>query len=206
MIRIRKTRTTVAVAAAMSAALFLGACSSGSDTKNSAGAETTSPATTSAATMAPSVAPTTAPSTQTVVGVAASNPEFSTLVAAVKAAGLADTLSGAGPVTVFAPTNAAFEKLPAGTVDSLLKPENKDKLAGILTYHVVPGKVMAADVKPGAVKTVNGASFTIGVQGNDVVITDAQGNTSKVVQTDIPASNGVIHVIDTVLLPPASAN
>lgn len=211
MIRIRKTRTTVAVAAAMSAALLLGACSSGSGTNDSASAETTppataSPATTSPATMAPSVAPTTAPSTQTVVGVAASNPEFSTLVAAVKAAGLADTLSGAGPFTVFAPTNAAFAKLPAGTVDSLLKPESKDKLAGILTYHVVPGKVMAADAKPGAVKTVNGESFTIGVQGSDVVITDGQGNASKVVQTDIPASNGVIHVIDTVLLPPASVN
>jgi uncharacterized surface protein with fasciclin (FAS1) repeats len=155
--------------------------------------------------MAPSAASTSAPSTQTVVGVAASNPQFSTLVAAVNAAGLADTLSGPGPFTVFAPTDAAFAQLPAGTVDSLLKPENKDKLAGILTYHVVPGKVMAADVKPGAVQTVNGASFTIGVQGNDVVITDGQGNTSKVVQTDIPASNGVIHVIDTVLLPPSES-
>ena len=201
MIRIRTTRTTIALAAAVSAALLLGACSSGGGTKDSAGADPTSPPT-----MAQTSPSTAAPATQTVVGVAASNPQFSTLVAAVKAAGLVDTLSGAGPFTVFAPTNDAFAKLPAGTVDSLLKPENKAKLAGILTYHVVPGKVMAADVKPGAVKTVNGASFTIALEGNDVVITDGQGNKSKVVQTDIPASNGVIHVIDTVLLPPASGN
>jgi len=198
MIRIRKTRTTVGVAAAVSAALLLGACSSSGS--SDAAADTKSPAT-----MAPAPA-TTAPASQTVVGVAASNPEFSTLVGAVKAAGLADTLSGAGPFTVFAPTNDAFAKLPAGTVASLLKPDNKDKLAGILTYHVVAGKVMAADVKPGAVKTVNGASFTIATEGNDVVITDGQGNKSKVVKTDVPASNGVIHVIDTVLLPPSSGN
>jgi uncharacterized surface protein with fasciclin (FAS1) repeats len=190
MIRIRKTGTTLAVTAAVSAALLLGACSSSSGTTDSAGANPTSPAT-----MAPSET-TTALATQTVVGVASSNPQFSTLVSAVKAAGLAGTLSGAGPFTVFAPTNAAFAKLPAGTVNSLLKPANKAKLAGILTYHVVPGKVMAADVKPGAVKTVNGAPFTIGLDGNDVVITDGQGNTS----------NGVIHVIDTVLLPPSSGN
>ena len=201
MIRTPKTRTTMLVAAAASAALLLGACSSSSDSSGSAGADPTSPAT-----MAPSSPATTAPMSQTVVDVAAANPQFSTLVSAVKAAGLADTLSGAGPFTVFAPTNDAFAKLPPGTVDSLLKPENKDKLAGILTYHVLSGKVMAADVKPGAVKTVNGASFTIGVQGNDVVITDGQGNKAKVVQTDIPASNGVIHVLDTVLLPPASGN
>jgi uncharacterized surface protein with fasciclin (FAS1) repeats len=199
MIRIRKTTTTVAVAAAVSAALLLGACSSSSGTKDAA-------ADTSPSTMASSAPTTTAPAKQTVVDVAASNPQFSTLVSAVKAAGVADTLSGAGPFTVFAPTNAAFAKLPAGTVASLLKAENKDKLAGILTYHVVSGKVMAADVKPGAVKTVNGASFTIAIEGKNVVITDGQGNKSKVVQTDIPASNGVIHVIDTVLLPPSSGN
>jgi transforming growth factor-beta-induced protein len=199
MFRTRTSRTTVVLAAAMSSALLLGACSS-SDGSDEAAADT-SP--TTMATAAPS---TTAPSSQTIVDVAASNPQFSTLVAAVNAAGLADTLSGTGPFTVFAPTNDAFDKLPAGTVDSLLKPENKDKLASILTYHVVAAKVMAADVKPGAVETVNGASFTIGVEGNDVVITDGQGNKSKVVKTDVPASNGVIHVIDTVLLPPASGN
>jgi transforming growth factor-beta-induced protein len=199
MFRTRTSRTTVVLAAAMSSALLLGACSS-SDGSDEAAADT-SP--TTMATAAPS---TTAPSSQTIVDVAASNPQFSTLVAAVNAAGLADTLSGTGPFTVFAPTNDAFDKLPAGTVDSLLKPENKDKLASILTYHVVAAKVMAADVKPGAVETVNGASFTIGVEGNDVVITDGQGNKSKVVKTDVPASNGVIHVIDTVLLPPSSGN
>jgi uncharacterized surface protein with fasciclin (FAS1) repeats len=139
-----------------------------------------------------------------IVQIASSDSRFSTLVAAVKAAGLADTLSGTGPYTVFAPTNEAFAKLPAGTLDTLLQPANKDKLAAILTYHVVAGDVMAKDVKPGPVTTVNGATFTVSVEGSDVIITDGQGNKSKVVKTDIVASNGVIHVIDTVLLPPTS--
>jgi uncharacterized surface protein with fasciclin (FAS1) repeats len=197
MIRIPKTPTTVALAAVVSAALLFGACSSSSGKSSAASADPTAPATTAPAT--------TAPAQKTIVEVAASNPEFSTLVSAVKAAGLADTLSGAGPFTVFAPTNDAFAKLPSGTLDSLLKPENKNKLAAILTYHVVAGKVMAADVKAGTVKTVNGASFTVAVDGNNIVITDGQGDKAKVVQTDIPASNGVIHVIDTVLLPPSSS-
>lgn len=192
MIRIPKTPTTVALAAVLSAALLFGACSSSSGKSSAASADPTAPATT-------------APAPKTIVEVAASNPEFSTLVSAVKAAGLADTLSGAGPFTVFAPTNDAFAKLPSGTLDSLLKPENKNKLAAILTYHVLAGKVMAADVKAGTVKTVNGASFTVAVDGNNIVITDGQGDKAKVVQTDIPASNGVIHVIDTVLLPPSSS-
>lgn len=132
----------------------------------------------------------------TVVEVAAANPDFSTLVTAVKAAGLVDTLNSKGPFTVFAPTNEAFAKLPAGTVESLLKPENKDKLAAILTYHVVSGKVLAADVvKLKSAKTVNGKAVTIntaeGVKVNDASVT----------ATDIKASNGVIHVIDTVLIP-----
>ncbi|MEI6536273.1 MAG: fasciclin domain-containing protein, partial [Verrucomicrobiaceae bacterium] len=101
---------------------------------------------------------------QTVVAIAAGNPDFSTLVAAVKAAGLAETLSGDGPFTVFAPTNEAFAKLPAGTVETLLKPENKAKLAGILTYHVVAAKVMAADVKTGKVKTVQGGELDVVVK------------------------------------------
>jgi uncharacterized surface protein with fasciclin (FAS1) repeats len=192
----RKTRTTVAIAAAASALLVLGACSS-SDPEGTASADTTSPTT-----MAATAPSTSAPEAQTIVDVAASNPQFSTLVAAVKAAGLAETLSGEGPFTVFAPTNEAFEQLPAGTVETLLKPENKDQLTGVLTYHVVAGQVMAADVEPGTVKTVNGASFTVSIDGGEVVITDGQGNKSKVVKTDISASNGVIHVIDTVLLPP----
>lgn len=137
---------------------------------------------------------------QNIVEIAAGNPDFSTLVAAVTAAGLASTLSGPGPFTVFAPTNAAFAKLPAGTVDNLLKPENKDQLTAILTYHVVPGAVKAADVvNLTSAKTVNGADVKIAVDGGNVRINDA-----TVVTTDIIASNGVIHVIDTVLLPPAA--
>jgi uncharacterized surface protein with fasciclin (FAS1) repeats len=132
-----------------------------------------------------------------IVDTAAGNPDFSTLVAAVKAAGLVDTLKGAGPFTVFAPTNAAFAKLPAGTVDELLKPENKDKLVAILTYHVVPGKVMAADIagKKMEVKTVQGTTADIDAT-NGVKIDGA-----TVTGADVAASNGVIHVIDTVIMP-----
>jgi uncharacterized surface protein with fasciclin (FAS1) repeats len=127
--------------------------------------------------------------------VAAGN--FKTLVAAVQAAGLVDTLKGTGPFTVFAPTDEAFAKLPAGTVDDLLKPENKDKLVAVLTYHVVPGKVMAADVtgKETKAKTVQGSEVT--VNGTNGVMVDG----AKVVQADIVADNGVIHVIDAVILP-----
>ena len=126
--------------------------------------------------------------------------QFNTLAAALTAAGLVETLKGAGPFTVFAPTDAAFAKLPAGTVDNLLKPENKDQLTAVLTYHVVPGAVMAADVvKMTEAKTVNGAMITVKVDGDTVMINDA-----KVITADIKASNGVIHVIDTVLLPPKS--
>ena len=134
---------------------------------------------------------------QTIVEVAAGNKDFSTLVAAVKAAGLVETLSGKGPFTVFAPTNAAFEKLPKGTVETLLKPENKAKLVAVLTYHVVSGKVMAADVvKLDKAKTVQGQEVKIAASSDGVKV-----NESKVVKTDIETSNGVIHVIDTVLLP-----
>jgi uncharacterized surface protein with fasciclin (FAS1) repeats len=126
--------------------------------------------------------------------------QFKTLAAALDAAGLVDTLKGPGPFTVFAPTDDAFAKLPAGTVENLLKPENKDKLIAILTYHVVPGKVMAADVvKLKNVKAVNGKMLKVTIQGNAVMINDA-----KVTTTDIVASNGVIHVIDAVVLPPAT--
>lgn len=133
---------------------------------------------------------------QTVVAIAAGTADFSTLVAAVKAAGLAETLSGEGPFTVFAPTNEAFAKLPAGTVETLLKPENRAKLAGILTYHVVAAKVMAADVKTSKVKTVQGTELDIVVKDGSVTVDGA-----KVVKTDIVGSNGVIHVIDSVVLP-----
>lgn len=140
---------------------------------------------------------TTSQTVGTIVDVAASNPDFSTLVAAVKAAGLVDTLNGAGPFTVFAPTNAAFAKLPPGTLEDLLKPENKAKLAAILTYHVVAGKVLAADaVKLDKATTVNGADADINVEGGTVTIDGA-----TITATDVAASNGVIHVIDTVMLP-----
>jgi uncharacterized surface protein with fasciclin (FAS1) repeats len=122
--------------------------------------------------------------------------KFNTLVAAVKAAGLVDTLKSAGPFTVFAPTDEAFAKLPAGTVENLLK--NPEQLKAVLTYHVVSGKVMAADVKSGNVKTVNGADARLRAKGGKVMI-----NKANVVTADIDCSNGVIHVIDTVILPPA---
>ena len=138
----------------------------------------------------------TAAEQKTVVAVAAEAGQFKTLVAAVKAAGLVDTLNGKGPFTVFAPTDEAFAKLPAGTVETLLKPENKEKLVGILTYHVVAGKVMAADVKTMSAKTVNGKEAAIKVDGGKVTVGSA-----TVVKTDIAASNGLIHVIDTVLIP-----
>jgi len=131
-----------------------------------------------------------------VVEIAQSNSDFSTLVKALVEANLVSVLEGQGPFTVFAPTNAAFAKLPAGTLESLLKPENKAKLAAILTYHVLPGKVLAADVKTMKAKTVNGKDLDIKVNGSNVTINDA-----KVIKTDIVGSNGVIHVIDTVLLP-----
>ena len=135
-----------------------------------------------------------------IVDTAVAAGQFKTLAAALTAAGLVDTLKGPGPFTVFAPTDAAFAKLPAGTVDTLLKPESKAKLTAILTYHVVAGKVMAADVvKLKEAKTVNGAMVAVKVDGGNVMI-----NNAKVTTADIAASNGVIHVIDTVLLPPSN--
>lgn len=132
-----------------------------------------------------------------IVAVAAGAGQFNTLVTAVKAAGLVETLQGEGPFTVFAPTDEAFAKLPAGTVESLLKPENRDQLVSILTYHVVPGRVMADQVtKITEAKTVNGASMAIGVVDGNVRVDNA-----TVIKTDIAASNGVIHVIDTVVMP-----
>ncbi len=135
--------------------------------------------------------------------------DHTTLVAAVKAAGLVTTLEGKGPFTVFAPTNEAFEKLPAGTVDTLLKPANKEKLASILTYHVVPGKVTAAklsqEIKAGGssakLKTVNGETLTAKMSGDSIELTDTKGNNATVTVGDVMQSNGVIHVIDTVVMP-----
>jgi uncharacterized surface protein with fasciclin (FAS1) repeats len=134
-----------------------------------------------------------------IVDTAVSAGQFKTLAAALDAAGLVKTLKGPGPFTVFAPTDEAFAKLPAGTVETLLKPENKDQLAAILTYHVVSGKVMAADVvKLNEAKTVNGKTIDVNVVGDKVMTNDA-----TVTKTDIEASNGVIHVIDSVIMPPA---
>jgi uncharacterized surface protein with fasciclin (FAS1) repeats len=129
-----------------------------------------------------------------IVDTAVSAGQFNTLVQAVKAAGLVDTLKGEGPFTVFAPTDEAFAKLPPGTVEALL--QDKEKLTQVLTYHVVPGKVTAAEVKPGAVPTVQGQSLSVRSEGGAVMVDNA-----RVIQPDVMASNGVIHVIDTVVLP-----
>ena len=147
--------------------------------------------------------------TKTIVENAVNSKDHTTLVAAVKAAGLVETLSGPGPFTVFAPTNAAFSKLPAGTVTTLLKPENKAQLTGILTYHVVPGKITAKDalaaIKAGGGKatltTVQGEALTARVTNGKIVLTDAKGGKSTVTTADVMQSNGVVHVVDTVLMP-----
>ncbi len=147
--------------------------------------------------------------TKNIVENAINSKDHTTLVAAVKAAGLVDTLEGAGPFTVFAPTNEAFEKLPAGTVDTLLKPENVDQLKKILTYHVVAGKMSAKDlekaIKAGGgkatLKTVEGGSLTAMKTDGKIVLTDEKGGTSTVTIANVYQSNGVIHVVDTVLMP-----
>jgi uncharacterized surface protein with fasciclin (FAS1) repeats len=169
-------RRSALVAAALAALLTLSACTSDSDT-----ASETMPAETTVG---------------TIVDVAVAAGNFTTLVAAVTAADLVETLSGTGPFTVFAPTNEAFAALPAGVLDALLLPENKALLAQILTYHVVSGKVMAADVTDGDVATVEGQNVMLMTMGGVTV------NGAKVVAADVAASNGVIHAIDAVILPP----
>jgi uncharacterized surface protein with fasciclin (FAS1) repeats len=186
-------RAPFLIATAAASVLLLAACGDDDEATSSssspATAEATPPADDSPA------------SSETITDIVAGNPEFSTLLAAVEAAGLAETLSGDGPFTVFAPTDAAFAELPAETLEALLQPANQDQLAAILTYHVVPAEVMAADVEAGEVPTVNSAPFTVALDGGGVEITDGQGNQANVVETDIDASNGVVHVIDSVLLP-----
>ena len=186
-----KHRTFFAAAVAASV-LLIAACGDDEDTSatTEAPAETMAPEE-PAETMAPE-----APGD--IVEVAVGNSDFSTLVAAVEAAGLVETLQGEGPFTVFAPTNEAFAALPEGVLDALLLPENKDVLTQILTYHVVAGQVMAADVAAGEVATVEGSPITVAVEGGAVTLNDS----ANVVATDVMASNGVIHVIDAVLLPP----
>ena len=151
--------------------------------------------------LAPAISSAAAGEEKNIVETAAAAPGFKTLVAAVKAADLAEALSGEGPFTVLAPTDEAFAKLPEGTVESLLKPENKAKLVAILKYHVIPAKVPAADVlklNGKSVKTLEGSAAPISVAGGTVTVGKA-----KVIKTDILCTNGVIHVIDTVLIPPA---
>ena len=186
-----------AAGAALSLTLLLGACTAASPATSAA---------TPAAPMSASSSPTassTAMSESDIVETAAAAGDFKTLTAALKAAGLDETLKGPGPFTVFAPTDAAFAKLPEGTVDTLLK-DPKGQLAEILKYHVVAGEVMAADVAKmdgQKVKTVQGGELTVEVSGDKVVLVDAAGNRVNVIKTDIAASNGVIHVIDAVLIP-----
>ena len=172
-------KTIIAIAAA--SVLLLSACGSDGSTSDTTVAATDETEMTTEA--------------GTIVEVAQGNESFSTLVAAITAAGLGDALSGEGPFTVFAPTNEAFEALPAGLLEKLLLPENKEVLATILKYHVVTGKVMAADVAAGDVETLEGSTFTIATEGGVMV------NTADVTTTDVPASNGVIHIIDAVLVP-----
>ncbi len=182
----------VAAAGGIAALVFLAGCSSTSD-------EATAPATTSAPAESPMASESAMEAAGTIVDVASSNEDFETLVAAVTAADLVETLSGTGPFTVFAPTDAAFEALPEGLLDALLLPENKDALTSILTYHVVSGEVTSDQVTAGDVDTVEGEAITITTPDGAVVLND----TATVTAVDVDASNGVIHVIDGVLVPPS---
>lgn len=195
---------TMNIILAGAASLALAACGSP--------AEDTATTTTGTATdtmMADQMANDTAMS-ETIVQVAQGNPNFSTLVTAVQSAGLGDTLSGAGPFTVFAPTNAAFEEVPQATRDELLSPAGQEDLSNILTYHVVSGEtnaaaltqaIEAAGAEGHTLTTVNGATLTATLEGGNVILTDEAGNEATVTQTDVDASNGVIHAIDAVLMP-----
>ena len=188
----------IAAAGSVAALLFLSGCAGASDemTPEASTAETTSASMAPSESMSETMSEAPMEEPGTIVDVAAGNPDFETLVAAVTAADLVETLSGDGPFTVFAPTDDAFDALPEGLVDALLLPENKDALTSILTYHVVSGEVMAADVTAGDVATVEGSTIAITTDGGVMV------NEANVVTTDVDASNGVIHVIDAVLIPP----
>lgn len=185
------------------ATLVLAGCGSSATTTPAATSPATAATSTPATTMTsadPSADPSAA---KDIVDTAVAAGDFKTLAAALTAAGLVDTLKGPGPFTVFAPPDSAFAKLPAGTLDTLLK-NPKGDLSSILTYHVVPGKVMAADVvklNGSSVKTVQGTPLTVKVDGSAVKLVDATGKSVNVVKTDITASNGVIHVLDGVMLP-----
>jgi uncharacterized surface protein with fasciclin (FAS1) repeats len=185
------------IAAFAAGALVLAAC--GDDDSSDEGTTATTAATTT--TEADDTGTTEMMAEETIVEIAAGNEDFSTLVAAVTAADLGETLSGEGPFTVFAPTNEAFAKVPEATLTALLEPENKDTLTKILTYHVIAAKVLSTDVEPGTVTTVEGSDLTIEVEGDGVVLVDGTGNRVNVTAVDIEGSNGVIHVIDGVLIP-----
>jgi uncharacterized surface protein with fasciclin (FAS1) repeats len=194
-----KRRYVKVLAAVFAVSLVAGACGDDDDAADATSTEAATDATTTTAASGAGDENAAADIVDTAIAAG----DFKTLVAAVQAAGLEETLRGEGPFTVFAPTDAAFGALPAGTVDTLLEDPTGD-LAAILTYHVVSGAVMAKDVvaldaKP--VTTVNGATFTVDVEGDAVTLTDAAGATVAVTATDVQASNGVIHVIDAVLMP-----
>jgi uncharacterized surface protein with fasciclin (FAS1) repeats len=177
--------------------LFAGALYMGNF--QTATAQTTAPAPAAAS---GSASASTASTGKDLAGSAALSPNHTTLLKALQAAGLAEQAKGAGPYTVFAPDNAAFDKIPAATLATLLKPASKKQLSKILTYHVVSGSVMAADLKDGQViKTVQGESLTVGVKDGAVTVKDAKGGTATVTQPDIKTTNGVVHSIDTVLMP-----
>lgn len=198
--RTTKARITF-IGLAAAASLTLAACGSDSSSESSPSAAATSAAASSAAPSSAAASPSAAMSdeaaTGDIVAVASANPTTTTLVTALDAAGLVETLQGPGPFTVFAPTDEAFAALPAGVLDKLVQPQNKDALTKILTYHVVSGEVMSSDVKAGDVPTVEGQSITV-TTDNGVTL----NGTAKVVTPDVEASNGVIHLIDSVLLPP----
>ena len=194
MIKLRNTVAVIALATSLSA------CTAMDGGTSMDGSQSVSTVMVGGAAMYP---------TRTIVENAVNSRDHTTLVAAVQAAGLVETLSGPGPFTVFAPTNAAFAKLPAGTVETLLRPENKAMLASVLTYHVVSGRMSAADlmaaVRAGGgsatLTTVNGGTLTAQMSGNNLVLTDAKGGRSIVTQADVFQSNGVIHVTNAVSLP-----
>ncbi len=189
-----RTRHTVRILVGSLAVILLATAAACSSDKSSTASTDTTPKQSTTSSAAPDTQ-----ASKTIVDLAVATPDLSTLVAAVKAAGLVETLSGKGPYTVFAPTNEAFAALPAGTLDELLKPENKDQLVKVLTYHVVPGTVTSSQLVAGPVTTVEGQDVTIALAGGKAMVNDA-----TVVTADIAASNGVVHVIDKVLLPPTT--
>lgn len=181
------------IALVVAAAVGVWALNSGDDTKTETSKTSTTQTEESKSTMKEE---------KDIVGLASDTASLSTLVTAVKAAGLVETLQGTGPFTVLAPPNDAFAALPAGTLDTLLKPENVEQLKGILTYHVIAGKVMAADLKDGqVVTTVQGGTLTVKLMDGKAYFVDAKGTQAMVASADVMAKNGVVHVIDHVLLP-----